>query len=240
MTAMSRTCPNGHVFVKTSDCPTCPRCEAGRAPKEGWLAKLGAPARRALERAGIVKLNELAAHREQDLLALHGFGQATLPILRKELKAAGLQFTTTATSMSDLPKEPTTTDEYLKQLPADQRKALEKLRKQVIAAVPGTVEGFAYGVPAFKYNGHPLVYMGASKKHCGLYGSVPPGFKEALKGFKMGKGSIQFTPEKPIPADALKALLRLKAAEIEVRWPLQVPAARRQKKSKRTRLKGAR
>jgi uncharacterized protein YdhG (YjbR/CyaY superfamily) len=61
--------------------------------------------------------------------------------------------------------------------------------------------------------------MGASKNHCGLNGSVLPGFKEALKDFKMGKGSIRFTPQKPISADVLKALLRAKAAEIEVRWP---------------------
>jgi uncharacterized protein YdhG (YjbR/CyaY superfamily) len=222
MTDMSpqRTCPNGHVFMKTSDCPTCPRCEAERAPTNGWMAKLGAPARRALEGAGIRSLEQLASWSEKDLLALHGFGPATLPVLRKELKAIGLQFTTPTKSMRELPKKPSNTDEYLMQLPADQRKALQRLRKQILAAVPGTEEGFGYGVPAFKYNGHPLVYFGASKNHCGLYGSVPPGFKEALKGFKMGKGSIQFTPEKPIPSDGLKRLLRAKAAEIEVRWPI--------------------
>lgn len=109
-------------------------------------------------------------------------------------------------------------DDYLAALPADQRKALQRLRKQILAAVPGTEEGFGYGMPAFKYNGHPLVYIGASKNHCGLYGSVPPGLKERLTGYKMGKGSIQYTPEKPIPADVLKDLLRAKAQEIEVRW----------------------
>jgi uncharacterized protein YdhG (YjbR/CyaY superfamily) len=119
----------------------------------------------------------------------------------------------------DMPQKPTNTDAYLRRLPPDQRNALEKLRKQILAAVPGTVEEFAYGVPAFRYKGHPLVYMGAAKHHCGLYGSVPPGFKEALSGFTMGKGSVQFTPEKPIPAKVLKALLKAKAAEIEVRWP---------------------
>ena len=185
------------------------------------MTKLVAPARRALEVAGIRSLEQLAARSEKDLLALHGFGPSMLPVLRKELKAVGLQFTTSANSMRDLPKKPTSTDEYLTQLPTEQRKALALLRKQILAAVPGTEEGFAYGVPAFRYNGHPLVYIGASKNHCGLYGSVPPGFKERLKGFKMGKGSVQFTPEMPIPADVLKDLLRAKAAEIEVRWPVK-------------------
>lgn len=118
-------------------------------------------------------------------------------------------------------------EDYLAALPLAQRKALQALRKRILAAVPGIEEGFAYGVPAFRYNGHPLVYMGASKNHLGLYGSVPPGFKTRLQGFKMGKGSIRFTPEKPIPPDVLKDLLRAKAAEIEVRWPVKATASKR-------------
>jgi uncharacterized protein YdhG (YjbR/CyaY superfamily) len=215
-----RTCPNGHRFNKTSDCPTCPQCEAARSPKDGWLAKLVAPARRALEGEGVKTLKDLSRYREQDLLALHGLGPASLPTLRKALSEVGLHFTMPIMPMHEQLKKPTNTAEYLSLLPAFHRKALEKLRKQILAAVPGTVEEFAYGLPAFRYNGHPLVYMGAARKHCGLYGSVPPGFKEALIGFTMGKGSIQFTPEKPIPSDVLKALLRAKAAEIELRWPV--------------------
>lgn len=214
-----RTCPNGHRFNKTSDCPTCPKCETGRAPKQGWMFALGAPARRALEEAGIKTLKALSRKSEKDLLSLHGFGPGSLPTLRRALSAAGLQFAMATTSKPGTLEKPTNAAEYLAALPAGQRKALEKLRKQILAAVPGTVEQFAYGVPAYRYNGHPLAYMGASKNHCGLYGSVPPGFKEALKDFKMGKGSVQFTPGKPIPPDVLKALLRAKASEIDVRWP---------------------
>lgn len=217
-----RTCPNGHHYTKTSDCPTYPQCEAARATKEGWMAQLGAPARRALESAGIKTLSRLSRYSEKDLMALHGFGPGSLPAIREALDQVGLQLKSIDPTMPIPVRKPTNTAEYLVNLPNAHRKALETLRKQILAAVPGTVEKFAYGVPAYRYNGHPLVYMGASKNHCGLYGSVPPGFKEALKGFKMGKGSIQFTPEKPIPADVLKALLRSKAAEIEVRWPVKV------------------
>lgn len=48
-----------------------------------------------------------------------------------------------------------TTDDYLKFLPADQAKALEKLRKQIIAAAPGCEEYFGYGLPGFKLHGIP-------------------------------------------------------------------------------------
>ena len=104
---------------------------------------------------------------------------------------------------------------------AKRRKALETLRKQILAAAPGAEEHFGYGLPGFKLNGHPMLYLGAAKNHVALYGSVPVGFKDRLKGFTVSKGTIQFTPEKPIPADVLKDLLRAKAAEIEVRWPVK-------------------
>ncbi|MBL7937970.1 MAG: DUF1801 domain-containing protein [Flavobacteriales bacterium] len=222
-----RACPNGHRYFKTSDCPTCPHCESERAPTDGWMAALAAPARRALEGAGIKTLDELTKRSEPELLALHGFGPATLPLLRKALKAAGMQFTTTVRSMRDLPKtssshtsgKPTNTNEYLTQLPADQRKALEALRKQILAAAPGCTEHFGYGLPGFKYNDHPMLYLGAAKNHVALYGSVPVGIKDRLKDFKVSKGTIQFTPEKPLPAALVKDIVKMKMAEIEVRWP---------------------
>mgnify|MGYP001171022466 CR=1 FL=1 len=217
-----RTCLNGHRFVKTSDCPTCPQCEAALAPNDGWMAKLVAPARRALERAGISTLGELAANSEKDLLAMHGFGPATLPMLRKALKAVGLQFTNTTIKMRDQPKKPTNTDEYLNQLPADKRKALATLRKQILAAAPGAEEHFGYGLPGFKHNGHPMLYLGAAKNHVALYGSVPVGFKDRLKDFTVSKGTIQFTPERPLPAALVKDIVKMKCAEIDLRWPVKV------------------
>ncbi len=220
-----RTCPNGHHFVKTSDCPTCPQCEADRAPKDGWMVNLAAPARRALEHARISTLTELAQRSEKELLDLHGFGPATVPILRKELKAAGLQLSTTTKTMKDTSKKPTNTDEYLKRIPADQRRALEALRKQILAAAPGCEEHFGYGLPGFKHNGHPMLYLGAAKNHVALYGSVPIGFKDRLKDFTVSKGTIQFTPEKPLPAALVKDIVKAKVAEIEVRWPEMVKKA---------------
>ncbi len=112
-------------------------------------------------------------------------------------------------------------DDYLAALPPAQRAALVRLRKQILAAMPGIEEHFGYNMPAFKYNGHPMLYLGAAKTHCALYGSVPAAIKEQLKDFKTSKGAIQFTPERPLPAALVKAIVRAKCAEIEVRWPLK-------------------
>lgn len=87
-----KTCSKGHRYRKSSDCPTCPVCEAERAPKEGFLSQIAAPARRALEHEGIDTLSKLADYTEREILRLHGMGPSTIPKLRGALRDAGLAF----------------------------------------------------------------------------------------------------------------------------------------------------
>jgi predicted RecB family nuclease len=87
-----RSCPQGHVYFKSSECPTCPQCEAVKKPDSGFLAPFYAPARRALVAAGITSVDELAKHTEAEVMALHGMGKASLPLLQKALKEAGKRF----------------------------------------------------------------------------------------------------------------------------------------------------
>jgi predicted RecB family nuclease len=86
-----RVCKNGHRYYKSSDCPTCPVCEQERKPDEGFLSLIGAPARRALEHAGIKTPDQLAKYSEAELLELHGMGPSTIPKLRNALKSKGLK-----------------------------------------------------------------------------------------------------------------------------------------------------
>jgi predicted flap endonuclease-1-like 5' DNA nuclease len=86
---MTKTCDHGHTFEKTSDCPTCPICERARAGASG-LPKIGAPATRALHRAGITTLHELSGWTEKELLALHAMGPRAITILKQSLAAQGL------------------------------------------------------------------------------------------------------------------------------------------------------
>ena len=87
----TRTCLNGHKYVKSSDCPVCPICEREKVPVSAFHALLSAPARRALESEKIMTLQRLATWSEAELLELHGFGPASIPVLKEALKAAGLQ-----------------------------------------------------------------------------------------------------------------------------------------------------
>jgi predicted RecB family nuclease len=86
-----RTCSQGHQYYKSSDCPVCPICEKAVLTAND-LPQLGAPARRALENAGIHSLAELARHSEAEILDLHGIGPSSMPKLRSALEAKGLSF----------------------------------------------------------------------------------------------------------------------------------------------------
>ena len=58
------------------------------------LPKLGAPAHRALDAAGIGSLEQLAARTEDEVTALHGIGPNSLVKLREALAAHGLAYRT--------------------------------------------------------------------------------------------------------------------------------------------------
>lgn len=87
-----RTCEKGHHYYKISDCPTCPLCEEERRPKDGFLSLLAAPARRALENKGILTLQSLCGHTEEEIRKLHGIGKSSIPKLKKALEQEGLSF----------------------------------------------------------------------------------------------------------------------------------------------------
>ena len=112
--------------------------------------------------------------------------------------------------------KPKTITEYLAHVTAEQRPVLEKLRKTIHAAAPGAVEYIGYGLAGFKFNGRPLVYFGAWEKHCALYAASPAiqkKFQQELKGFAQSKGTIKFTPEKPLPMALVKKLVKARVAE---------------------------
>lgn len=112
--------------------------------------------------------------------------------------------------------KPTTIDEYLAGVRQDQREALEKLRKTIRAAAPQAEECISYGVPAFRLGGM-LAGFGASAKHCSYYpmsGTVLAGLKDELTGYDVGKGTIRFAPDKPLPAALVRMLVKARRAEM--------------------------
>jgi uncharacterized protein YdhG (YjbR/CyaY superfamily) len=100
------------------------------------------------------------------------------------------------------------------------RKVLERLRGQIQAAAPEATEYISYGMPAFKYRGKPLAGFAAFKAHCSLFpmsGAVIEANQEALKEYRTSKGTVQFMPEKPLPAALIRRVIKARMAEIEAK-----------------------
>jgi uncharacterized protein YdhG (YjbR/CyaY superfamily) len=112
--------------------------------------------------------------------------------------------------------KPDTIDEYLAGVNADQRVALEKLRRTIHAVAPKVEEGISYGIPALRLNGRSLVFFGAWANHCAFYpgsSATLKKFQDDLKGFQISKGTIRFSSNKPLPTGLVKRLVKARMAE---------------------------
>jgi uncharacterized protein YdhG (YjbR/CyaY superfamily) len=110
--------------------------------------------------------------------------------------------------------KPTNTDAYIAGFPPEVQEKLQAIRQTIQQAAPAAEECISYGMPAFRLNG-PLVYFAGFKNHIGLY-ALPSGnqaFNKALSAYKMGKGSIQFPLEKPLPLALIAKIVRFRAKE---------------------------
>ena len=112
--------------------------------------------------------------------------------------------------------KPTSVAGYLAAVRADQRAALERLRKTIRAEVPGVEEAISYGMPGFRLNGKWLLWIGAAANHCSVYGlgGSTPELKKELKDFDTsGRGTIRFQPDAPLPVGLMRKLLRERVAK---------------------------
>jgi uncharacterized protein YdhG (YjbR/CyaY superfamily) len=111
--------------------------------------------------------------------------------------------------------KPTTIDEYLDTLSDDKRAALEKLRKAIKSAAPRAEGCISYQVPAFRLDGKMLVWFAAATKHCSFFPGAHPiaAHKRELAKYATSKGTVRFSPDKPLPATLVRKLVKARIAE---------------------------
>jgi uncharacterized protein YdhG (YjbR/CyaY superfamily) len=108
-------------------------------------------------------------------------------------------------------------DDYLDGLAPAEKAALERVRAVVGDLAPDAEEGTSYGMPAFRYRGRPLLGFGAAKKHLSIFPFSPAAIEtveERLGEFDVSKGTVRFTPDRPVPDDVLADMVRARMREI--------------------------
>lgn len=91
----------------------------------------------------------------------------------------------------------------------DQRllNALLDVRKLIFEIAPEAKECISYGMPTYKV-GKRAFHIAAFAKHCSVFpGIYVAEFLPELEEYKTSKGTVQFTPEKPIPDDVLRRMI---------------------------------
>jgi uncharacterized protein YdhG (YjbR/CyaY superfamily) len=107
---------------------------------------------------------------------------------------------------------------YLAKLGEPVRSTLQAVREAIrLAAPPEAMEGFSYGVPAFKL-GTGLAGYVARKEFCSYYpmsGRVITKLAKELSSYETTSGSIHFPLDKPLPASLIQKLVKARMAELE-------------------------
>ena len=81
---------------------------------------------------------------------------------------------------------------------------------------PEAQECISYGIPAFRLNGHSLVFFGSWRNHCAFYigsSKTLKKFQDELRNFQTSKGTLRFSPDKPLPVALVKKLVKTRIAE---------------------------
>ncbi|MBX7196269.1 MAG: DUF1801 domain-containing protein [Sandaracinaceae bacterium] len=113
--------------------------------------------------------------------------------------------------------KPTSIDDYLANVPEDRRTALESLRAQIHALLPGCEECISYSMPAFRWRGQVIAGFQATAKGCSYYpfsGSTLASLASELSAYSQTKSAVHFSPEKGLPKALVKKLLAARKAEI--------------------------
>ncbi|MFN8653801.1 MAG: DUF1801 domain-containing protein [Gemmatimonadales bacterium] len=106
--------------------------------------------------------------------------------------------------------------QYLASLDPAIRRALQQVRRDLRAALPGAEEVISYGVPAYKVDGRLVLGFGATRSRCSLYVMSPAVMRThayALRRYERTKGAVHFPPDDPPSATLLRKLARARLAE---------------------------
>lgn len=110
--------------------------------------------------------------------------------------------------------KPESVEDYFAQLAPGQRRALQKLRVSIRAAVPDAEECVSYAMPAFRKDGKVFAIYAAWKNHCAIYpgAAAIAEHQKDLRGYEQSKGAVCVPLDRPMPAALVRKLVRARIA----------------------------
>lgn len=108
-------------------------------------------------------------------------------------------------------------DDYLAQLADDRRAVMQQLRSTIRAASPAATEAIAYNMPAFRLRDRFLVSYEAFKHHYSLFPWTDAMLEDlgaALRPYAVGKGTIRFPADAPIPLELVARIVEIRNREV--------------------------
>lgn len=102
-------------------------------------------------------------------------------------------------------------DAYVAAQPPAVQPILEKVRKALRRALPDAEEAIAWNMPTYKVDGKHVVSFCAFNAHWSLFGStneLKDAFAAELADRQVGKGTIQFPYDEPVPTKLIEAIAR--------------------------------
>jgi uncharacterized protein YdhG (YjbR/CyaY superfamily) len=109
-------------------------------------------------------------------------------------------------------------DAYIAAFPAATRRILERVRTTIRKTVPDAVEVISYKIPAYKLHGKALMYFAGWERHYAIYPvgvrAVAAAFESELARYELGKGTIRFPLDEPVPVKLIERIAAFRAAEL--------------------------
>lgn len=113
-----------------------------------------------------------------------------------------------------------TVAEYIENQPEDTQKTLWALHAIIMKAVPDATELINYDIPAYALvNGgkrDKQIMIAGYKTFVGFYpgSGILEHFSKELAGYKVGKASVQFSNNQPLPGDLIVEIIRFKKSRL--------------------------
>jgi uncharacterized protein YdhG (YjbR/CyaY superfamily) len=97
-------------------------------------------------------------------------------------------------------------------------RALGQIVERAHALIPELDEGASYAMPALLYRGRPLLSVIQRAHHLAYYpfsGRVITAVADSLVGCSLSSGTVRFSLQQPLPADAVDRLILARRDEID-------------------------